>query len=315
MGASFSDDGGEHTPGVVRHRGRFIVPTRKGAPEVFDLSGRHLSSLARSGAGPGEFGGNTVLAVGPGDSVAAYDPPNGRIQIFDPSLKFARGFRVGQPVLPGGLLWLSDGRFVLGGPLQTPEGIGYTIHVFDAGGVYRKSIGESRRPIGPRSSAYQGFRLLCALPNRQIVSVTVVGEYRLQVWDLETGRLEHDWIRDSPVFDHVEGPLGSRIVAMATDSAGRAWVMMSVLAPDWRKGVSEEVIGGVEHTFRSIDREGVLDTAVDVIDLEKGELFAADRFSRLLRGFIEGPGLATAWIPGSVQGTDLVAVSLRTNQR
>lgn len=311
----FSDDGDEHAGGAVRQRGRFIVPTRKGGPEVFDQSGRHLFPLSRSGGGPGEFGGNTVLAVGPGDSLAAYDPPNGRIQIFDPNLRFARGFRIGQPVLPGGFLWLSDGRFVLGGPRLTPEGIGYTIHVFGADGVYRKSVGESRRPIGPRSSAYQGFRLLYALSERRIAAVTLVDEYRLQVWNIETGRLERDWLRKSPAFEHAEGPLGSRIVSMTMDSAGRAWVMMSVLAPDWRKWVAEETIGGVEHTFRVLDREGTLDTIVDVIDLEKGELFATGRFPRLLRGFLGGPGLATAWIPGSTLGSDLVELSLQGVQR
>ena len=170
---------------------RYLAGAQNGAPRAFDSAGRFLQSLGRTGPGPGEFRTSGAFAVGPGDSVAVFDPGNGRIQIFDGRLKYVRAFTTEQMVTHGGLVWLPRGEgFAMSGVRSSPSQIGYTIHYYTADGTYRRSIAESSVPILPsRSSPLRAVRLLQLLPTNELLAVTVDGTYQIEIWNPASGTL------------------------------------------------------------------------------------------------------------------------------
>ncbi len=82
---------------------------------LFDMSGRYLRSVGRSGEGPGEFLGLARIDRGQGDSIIAWDQRLGRFSVFTPTGRFQRSFSI-----PGGASPLfqfvgayTDGSFVV----------------------------------------------------------------------------------------------------------------------------------------------------------------------------------------------------------
>lgn len=84
--------------------------------EVFDVDGRHVRSIGRKGSGPGEFRSIFHVARLAGDSLAAWDPLQGRLSIFGPGGEFVRT-TTPAAVLSGPLPQvqgvLPDGRFIV----------------------------------------------------------------------------------------------------------------------------------------------------------------------------------------------------------
>jgi hypothetical protein len=91
---------------------------------VYDADGRHVATHGRPGGGPGEIGGPSALAVGPGDSIWVADIGNRRYTIFPPMGGEARS--VAFPEEAGfaiGVLAIDDGGPVQAfRPLPRPDG-------------------------------------------------------------------------------------------------------------------------------------------------------------------------------------------------
>lgn len=115
-------------PGEELHRvagaawlpdGRVVIANAgTGQLRFHAADGRLLASAGRTGGGPGEFRAMQWMAVGAGDSVLVYDPPQGRISVFDAAGNIARTFRLegdGDPLLlaPAGLF--ADGTLLVRG--------------------------------------------------------------------------------------------------------------------------------------------------------------------------------------------------------
>ncbi len=66
----------------------------------YDASGKQLRVSGRSGAGPGEFRQISTLCRTRGDTVAASDPGNARITLFDKSGTIVREVPVGRAEMP-----------------------------------------------------------------------------------------------------------------------------------------------------------------------------------------------------------------------
>ncbi len=293
----------------------YLAAVRAGAPLAFDRSGRVLRSLGRTGSGPGEFRSSSAFIEGPGDSVAVYDGPNGRIDVFDRDLRFVRAFPLGQAVVQGGILWLPRGEpFVMSGVRRSPSEIGYTIHLYAGNGGHVRSIGESRVPFLPSSSGFQMFRLLQPLANDELVSVSVSveGGYSIDIWDLASGRLRQQWLRKSKWFEVQPGPFPPRVLSARTDSTGVLWILIVLRSPDWEKGARVRVIGSgreVERTYEVVDPDLISDSMIEVVDLRTGQLLAQRRFDQLYAAQLAN-GLLAALSREHV-GLDLFPVALK----
>jgi hypothetical protein len=283
----------------------------RGAPVLFDRSGQPVRALGGTGAGPREFSAATAFAVGPGDSLAVYDGPNGRISVFDSGFRFVRDFRIDQAAPNKAVAWLSDGRFAVSSLRASERSIGLTVHLFSTAGAFIKSMAESRRPIGAESSQLQASRLLQELPGGKLLTVTHLEEYVVQVWDLASGRLLRELRRAAPWFAERAGPFVPRMSAIMVDSSGRLWTLIAVPSPTWERGVRPRLIAGVEKTYDIIDSDLVLDSVIEVIDLAAGVLLAQLRTSRVYKSLLPGGLLAAEADEGPVSGYDLFPVAHR----
>lgn len=110
----------EFTFGTVRAVGWlsdgriFVSDEQADNVRIFAPDGTHLTTLGRSGDGPGEFRGPWRVSAYRGDSLYVYDYQQKAVSVFAPDLSFVR--RVINPIVAGNY-WvqgdLADGRFLL----------------------------------------------------------------------------------------------------------------------------------------------------------------------------------------------------------
>lgn len=116
---------------------------------VFDRSGRLLRRLGRRGRGPGEFERPWHLAVDRHDSLFVWDGAVGRISVFGPDGRFARGFNTPGPWAVNGFSVRTDGTLLVG----AFTGSGGSIHVLARNGRVLRSFG----PTADASGIPEGF--------------------------------------------------------------------------------------------------------------------------------------------------------------
>ena len=276
-------------------RSRFLVGGA-GVPEAFGSNGASLGPLGRKGAGPAEFLAAGAFISGPGDSTAVFDPRTGRIQIFDERLVFVRAFSFGQGVTNGGALWVAgDSPFITAGLRSGPTDSGFMLHLYGGDGTYRRSIAESHGSISPSTAAAQSQVLLTRFSTGEVVSVTAAEAYDIERWDLRAGTRIGQWTRDAPWFGAQYGPFNARVVSAVVDSAGLLWTLIAVPSPEWKKGVRPRTIGEgrqTEQTFDIVDRNQIIDSFIEVIDLQLGTLVAQVKLDRAYVGLLPGRLLA-----------------------
>lgn len=137
---------------ATRLSGGGILIANAGTQELrfYDAAGRHLVSVGREGAGPGEFQGLGMAVVGAGDTIAAYDFNLRRLSYFAPdgtfarsvTLRFEEGFPIPiGPVAHGG--WLSNRGFTFRPGATGADVIRDTLPflLFDSTGALLDSIG------------------------------------------------------------------------------------------------------------------------------------------------------------------------------
>jgi hypothetical protein len=73
--------------------GRYVVSDMS-AVKVFDAKGRYVSTIGRSGDGPGEFRQLRAVCVAPGDTIIAIGYGAPRVSVFDREGHFIRTFNV-----------------------------------------------------------------------------------------------------------------------------------------------------------------------------------------------------------------------------
>lgn len=294
--------------------GRYLIGTGGGGPPTaLDSLGRSLGPLGRRGSGPGEFQSAVAFATGPEDSLAIADPANGRVHIVDRALRVTRSWTIPQNVVTGGIIWIpGQSILAISGLRATPVEVGYSVHLYSTTGSHLASLGEHREGPTRTASPLESARLLALAPDGTLLTVTTTGSYRLQKWDLVTRRLLREWTREAPWFERSVRMFRPRVLSAVFDDRGLLWTLVAVLADDWEKGVRPRVIGGVERSFEILDRELVLDSVVEAIDLEKGEVVARLRTPRLYAALLPGGRLAAeSDDPRAGPGFDLFQVGLR----
>ncbi len=80
---------------AIDSRGRVVVADDLSHDlKVFELTGEFVTTVGRSGDGPGEFYSPWQVQVGPGDSLYVWDPGRAAISVFGPDYEFNRSFLV-----------------------------------------------------------------------------------------------------------------------------------------------------------------------------------------------------------------------------
>jgi len=80
---------------AIDSRGRVVVADDLSHHlKVFELTGEFVTTVGRSGEGPGEFYSPWQVQIGPGDSLYVWDPGQAAISVFGPDYEFERRFRV-----------------------------------------------------------------------------------------------------------------------------------------------------------------------------------------------------------------------------
>jgi hypothetical protein len=282
------------------------------APIAFDAEDTFLRALGRKGSGPREFQTSLAFATGPWDSVAVYDYASGRMTNFDPDLRFARSFRLLQGTMQGGMLWLSDGRFAMSGMGKTEETIQYTVHLYSPAGKYLTSLAPFGEPVRAyHTGEVEVTRLLHELPGGRLLTVTRLKPYEIAIWSLSTSRRLAAYHRDAPWFGQQPGSaISPLMVGIQIDPEGRLWTVAAAVAPNWQEGVRHRAGVDGPDMLEVVDSDKALDTVIEVLDLDRGQVLARRRLDRLYIGLFPAGTLAAKVDDEEVSAFDLFPVRL-----
>lgn len=210
----------------------YVAPTyTPGVINKYTPAGIPADLLGRSGSGPGEHRAITELAIGPGDSLYAFDHRNARFSIWAPDGEFRRVGRL--PGYPYEAIVLPDGRIVLQAWMRTPKHAGFPIHLLNTDGRILRSFGSDTGGFR-NDDPLAGFRALALTGNGSIWSGRH-NRYELELWSLD-GELQKRYMRDVPWFPPRTGlgqPPQPTLRALEYDENGMLWVLINVPDPEW----------------------------------------------------------------------------------
>lgn len=246
------------------------LPVR-GAFAVYDWEGRQIASNVSYGGGPGEFSFPRP-ALGPGDSIWVFDTSNQRVSVLEPGANaVSRAFPLRGEISQ--LMPADSGLVVVAGTLlpkgvtreEVDTGAWPYLHVLDRTGLVVTSF-------LPRGSGTIGSRVVASTIDR--IWVGKMHRPTLEEWSLSGERVrvidrDLDWFEP---WDTVgEGALEGlrfrpRVAGLGVDGEGRLWVKTYIPLVD-RESVRS-----------AADYNRVMDTLIEVLDPETGELLAQRRF-------------------------------------
>lgn len=272
----------------------------------YSASGEFAGTIGRAGSGPGEFQDISTLAVGPGDTVHAFDyrdnvfTPDGRY-VRSPTLLFAASAQVYDATVRG------DGTVVIQAGIASAQLAGFPFHVASADGQRIRSFGEDA-PDRPFIDAFAATRRRVAWVGESALWSADLNRYRLQYW--EGGALRRTLVVSAKWFPPWDpaSPLGSpraqrrppMVRAVGVGRDGMLWVVTTVTAADWKP------TPGARGLISPTERGRLMDTIVDVIDPSTGRLIQSRRFDNVFGDFA-GPGLITGTVE---RGDGTIAVRI-----
>jgi hypothetical protein len=267
----------------------YVAPTyARGLINKYSPSGAPAGVLGRLGSGPGEHARITNLAVGPHDSLYAFDQGNARFSVWAPAGDFARVGRI--PRGPNDVIVLPDGRVVMQAWIPTPVHAGFPIHLLGRDGRVMRSFGSETGEFRI-DDPFARFRALALGVNLSILSGRY-NRYELELWSLD-GRLQERYLREVPWFppqNEAAPPPQPTLRALTYDEDGMLWVLINVPDPEWDEELpSDASSSAVAHRM--------FDTVIEIIDPGTGRLLTSHRHSKAFFQFI-APGLVPIFEEG-----------------
>jgi hypothetical protein len=302
-----TDTGDAAIPGQPIHyaldsRGRIFLTFMRDRPLVFDLKGRFLRVLAGIGRGPAEVGPGSLINVGRGDTIFAFDEGNARITFFDPDFRLVNSHPLGTAG-GSGMLQLGNGTFVQANVFRDPEKIGYALRLLRRDGEVLRYIGlPADRVDLSRESA-----LNRSLTPRATKTFWVAHEltYTLQQYD-EQGRLIQT-LREQPDWFVEAGPHGVMVVPGKSPPSvvlgvyehhdGMLWVSAQAARADWQAGVGKPYKGRAAFVYLPTpDVTLVWENVIEVIDPRSKQVVSTTRVPGTRLHFL-GDGLVAGYAP------------------
>ena len=284
---------------TVDASGNIFVGVRDGSSYVpwrFDVrSGKFLGLVGRVGTGPGEFLFPSVMQVLPGDSLLVLDQNQHRYSVLAPrTYRWVRG-----GPLPGAtydLLPLEGGRrFVINAPVYMRDAAGYPLHLFTAAGDLLRSFGADTAKLDP-SDPSAGLRVLASSRDSSFWSGYSIYQYRIDLLSASGTVLRS--LRRSPAWYppltrkdlkpvSPTTPPQPYLLSMREMSDGYLWVAFAVPDPRWGRGLTRTKKGeGGSEMVDVADWEGVYDTMLEVIDVERGQVVVTQRFDQFITSIL-----------------------------
>ena len=247
--------------------------------QIFDDEGRFVRRIGREGEGPGEFGGIADAHV-VGGRLVVLDRPERTWSIFNLKGEFVGRRPYGHPAGP--FVPVGDGQVVVvawGGRPEdfdrSPEASGSPLHLahidsgvpslhFGAGDVRERG-----RRDRPHANDVRGS--VTGRPGT--VWWGAAGSPRVQEWSIEGELLrviegELPWFPEvTEPADRTREPPPTLLGAMALDTTGHFWMITRTADRDWRDVGLEP--GPEGPPIPAGERDGYLDTRLDIFDLEE----------------------------------------------
>lgn len=281
LGSADGPGGLPEMPGSIStdSRGQFyVLPRRSGEmPIVFSPTGDFVGRIGTEGEGPGEMVRPSRIFVTPGDSLMVLDHSVGRVTVFDPAWQYVRSFPMTWP--QADMVRLEDSRFVINGPVGTPDNVGYALHRLDHGG----QIALSFEPYVTTPREPTWMRTIGLGPSG-LWSIPFAHGHYIRLFDPEDGALLREFTRDSEWYPPTErfqvptpeDPPSSLMAAVWEEPRGRLWTIGWTHREDWADGLGEPV-GTPDGEVYLYQHNDVYDGVIEVIDAETGALIVSAR--------------------------------------
>ena len=260
-----------------------------------------VERVGRSGDGPGEYR-NIRWVRSRGDRLHVFDALSRRRTVLDENLNVVLTNPL-SVTLAGDAAIFGDSAYVVNGPVPTPENIGYALHLFDANGAVIRSFDELPGGYGTPDSGIVIYRRLAVARDGGLWSA-YRGEYRIDLWDPQTGTKRRTLVRPAEWFPaHAEPgsndpelPALPTILDISEDAQGRLWVLLSIASDRWAEGFEATPEGAHPELdeYLHVDFDISYDTMVEVIDPARGRLLATTTVPQNLHVFRGGRAVSSS---------------------
>lgn len=265
---------------------------------IVSPGGKEARWVGRGGAGPGEYG-FVRLVRSDGDRIHVFDQTNARRTVLDEDLNVVHSNPMFVQLQFDGVI-LGDSAYVVNGTLNTPDQIGYVLHLFDAEGGAMRSFDELPGAYGVPGGPIAPKDRWLATDRAGRVWSARRQEYRIDLWNPWTGIRELSLVRMADWFparlDAAEAePWGPDtpgqpwVSDIAADADGRLWLAVSVASPEWAECFGESPESGAAEYIEGCV---LFDTLVEVIDPVAGRVLASTRLPHHFWSIWEGLGLS-----------------------
>ena len=274
--------------------GQFLVTqysSKSGAPILFAPTGTVVSEVGRRGSGPGEYRRAGYSAIARGDTILVSDMGNGRVNVYTPTMEFARA--VTNPQLGGSTSFvvLSSGVIVANGDITTAASVGLPLHLYDANYRFVKSFGAEAATFLPDRRLATRRRL--ARSSDGGFWAAHVTRYVIEKYDsagVKTIELEReaDWFppHDQGLLQGEDRSPKPLLLGISEDSVGRVWVLSVIGDAAWRSAIGTVLpsrLGGGRSPAPVItDFDKYFDAVLEVIDVKQRRVIASQRFPQAL---------------------------------
>lgn len=276
---------------AVDGRGNYVLlqPNHGEVPIIFGPDGRFKTKVGRKGQGPGEFTAAAHVSIDDHDTLFVADW-TGRMSVFAPEgRRYVRSFII--PPSARASAVLTDRSIVLNSSVDDKATAGMAFHLYRPDGYRFAATGDSTTPYLPSTDIFFIHRLARSSAGG-FWSLRLMGEYRIERWDVRGGRLAYltrapEWYVGLParlrgVDTNALDPPPSQALAIWEDPVGLLWTMILVGDSNRSraKRSTRESSEGKLYAYNDVD--AAWDTMVEVIDTRDGQLVASRRFDIVL---------------------------------
>jgi hypothetical protein len=209
---------------------------------------------------------------------------NHRLTHYTEAGQLVSGLQVPYPISQ--LRNFSDGRFLA----LFPQPYGPTpssVHILDDSGRYVSALVPQKFYADEMKNIILGDKV-AAVDARGDVIVMNAASYQMSVMrdGKEIKKLSStvDWFDGYKIDNkHIVGPGYGRVKDMSVDEQGRVWILMLLSSPTWKPKPS----GRPDGRTPLKEMHHAWDTAIEVWDLNKGQLITGKVFDEYLTGFAD----------------------------